>query len=174
MRERSEEEDREHQALMKQVEEWDQERHETPKEFMAFLEKLKAYPRSYSSCPSIVGAAATAAARFMDRWGDVGLTGFQAGFVMWHFIQKWMGIEGHIRLVKYEEMLYPQYEQTFEKSIPADTWAWLQDRAKDKLADWDRRQAEDPELVGSSVVRDHWQSIVEGKVPFGYVVKDRR
>ena len=61
-------------------------------------------------------------------------------------------------MLKMEEMLYPQYEDTFT-TISTETWEWLQKEANAKLAE------------GGDVhpsVKAHWESIVGGIVPFGY------
>jgi hypothetical protein len=75
---------------------------------------------------------------------------------------KAMKAEPH-RMVDYSLFLYPQYERDFEKTLPKHVWTWLQKEAK--------RMLESHNDV-SEVVADHWQSIVAGKVPFGYVVRD--
>lgn len=67
--------------------------------------------------------------------------------------------------MKYEELLYPQYESHFAKTIRTDTWNWLRQEAAKKLAE--RGEVH-------SAVADHWRSIVAGTVPFGFVVSDER
>ena len=59
-------------------------------------------------------------------------------------------------------MLYPQYEDKFEKTIRSNTWRALQEQAKKNL--------EDSEHVHPAVIA-HWESIVRGEVPFGYKVR---
>lgn len=104
-------------------------------------------------------AACWAANREPGARGDI--TGFQAGAVMWTFVQRWMHEKGPMTLVKYENMLYPQYARVFEREISPETWQWLQDEAKKKL-----KVAGDahPEVLR------HWRSIVDGQVPFGFAV----
>jgi hypothetical protein len=94
-----------------------------------------------------------------------GITGFQSGFVMWGFIQNWEHLENQpLKLVKYADMLYPQHEDKFKKTISRDTWKWLQDEAKKRLE-------EDSKHMHPSV-KLHMISIAEGKVPFGFAVVD--
>ena len=56
---------------------------------------------------------------------------------------------------------YPQYENSFSKTISKYTWEKLQEEAKRKLE----------EGVGVDKVQEHWQSIIDGVVPFGYEVE---
>lgn len=67
-----------------------------------------------------------------------------------------------MRLTKYEEMLYPQCGDSFTCISPS-TWEWLQKEAAQRLKD----------EAGAHTVREHWQSIVDGNVPFGYRVAER-
>ena len=93
-----------------------------------------------------------------------GITCFQAGFVMWDFIRLWQYPDNKtgIRLVNFDNMLYPQYENRFSKTILKDTWEKLQEEAKRKLE----------EGAGVDKVQEHWQSIIDGVVPFGFEVED--
>ena len=67
-----------------------------------------------------------------------------------------------MKLLDFDNMLYPQYEDSFEKTISVETWENLQEQAKKNLASKD---------FATDGVRNHWQSIVDGKVPFGFIVK---
>ena len=93
-----------------------------------------------------------------------GITGFQAGFVMWDFIKLWEYPDNKtgMRLVDYDKMLYPQYDEYFSKVISKATWEELQAEAKKKLE----------EGAGADKVQEHWQSLIDGVVPFGFEVKD--
>ena len=127
---------------------------------------LNDYIHDYGTIVHAVGACAVAAAWAAN---DVaGLTGFQAGFVMWDFIRQWeyAGNKCGLRLMNYDDMLYPQYEEKFDKTIKADTWKELQKQAKEKLKEFEN------DWVSPSVVR-HWQSIADGTVPFGYKIISR-
>ena len=130
----------------------------------AFLKHLtEDYKHDYGTICHAVASAALAAANAVDHSPGGGITGFQAGAIMWEFVQHWLGYEDEpLRLVKYEEMLYPQYEHSFAKTISKDTWEWLRERAKSLLS----------EQHGISSVRIHWESIAGGKVPFGYRVRE--
>jgi len=98
-----------------------------------------------------------------------GITGFQAGCVMWGFMREWMHYDSPMLLRNYGNMLYPQYKKEFAQTISKDTWAWLQAEAKRKLAEANTVQSE----VGSyNTVHVHWESIVAGTVPFGFTVSE--
>lgn len=140
----------------------------TPAELVTFFEELNAYKHDYSTICHALGAGAVAATRMLDAWlKQGGITGFQAGFVMWEFISGWMHKDDEpMRLVSFQNMLYPQYAREFEKTIEPDTWKWLQKEARKRLAKGG--------APASDNVRRHWESIVAGVVPFGYAVKERQ
>ena len=95
----------------------------------------------------------------------IGLSGFQAGFVMWDFIKNWTktGNKCGLKLVDYDNMLYPQYEEKMDKTIRKSNWDYIQSEAKKNL--------ENTPYAHPNVIK-HWQSIVDGIVPFGYRVID--
>jgi hypothetical protein len=68
-----------------------------------------------------------------------------------------------LRLVDFDDMLFPQYDYKFEKTIKKYTWELLQKQAKENLNG-------DMRYVSPSVI-EHWQSIANGIVPFGYSVE---
>lgn len=128
----------------------------------AFLQKLAAHKHDYNTICYAVACAAVASAKSMNRTPNGGITGFQAGAVMWEFIGHWMHLDGkHLRLTEYENMLFPQYEDRFT-TISESTWKWLQEQAAKKL-----REKED----AHPNVAAHWQAIVNGQVPFGFTVQ---
>ena len=95
-----------------------------------------------------------------------GISSFQASLVMWSYIRNWEKTHNKcgLRLVDYDDFLYPQYGDKYDKVISERIWAAIQEEAR-KLLDKDEGHA-CPE------VRQHWESIVNGVVPFGYKVKD--
>lgn len=125
----------------------------------------------YGEAPRAMAQACVAVAYHL---ADVfGITGFQAGFVMWDFIRDWMykSNECGLRILDYDEMLYPQYDYKFEKTISERTWEALQKKAKERLEE-DLKKDERPWGLHPEV-KAHMQSIADGKVPFGYIVSDR-
>ena len=67
-------------------------------------------------------------------------------------------------LLVYDDMLYPQYEKDFGKTISQATFDSLQKQAK-KLIETESQTA-------SEEVVNHWRRIVDGEVPFRYVVSE--
>lgn len=126
-------------------------------------EMVNDYEHDYGTSVHAVAASAVAAA--WATCGKVGLSGFQASIVMWYFIKNWIKTtnETGLRLIDYDDMLYPQYEEKFEKTISPENWEALQKKAKELLAS---------ERHACLSVIEHWKKIAGGEVPFGYVVKD--
>lgn len=122
----------------------------------------------YGTAPRSIAQACAAVAWYFA--GAFGITGFQAGFVMWDFIRDWTKEDNKcgLRLVDYDDMLYPQYDDRFDKTIDSDVWNALQEQAKNKLEEDTNNELykAHPDVVAQ------WQSIVDGKVPFGYVVEE--
>ena len=68
-----------------------------------------------------------------------------------------------LKIVNYDEMLYPQYDYKFDKCISLETFRAMQSQAKELLKN---KNFAHPDVV------KHWESIANGEVPFGYTVKD--
>lgn len=132
----------------------------------AFLQDLASYGHDYGTICHALGAAAVAAANAMNHAPCGGITGFQAGFVMWGFVRHWKHESNKcgMRLVDYDNMLYPQYESKFvAKTITPSVWKAIQEQAQANL---DNEYSAHPDVIA------HWKSIVRGKVPFGYKVRE--
>lgn len=129
----------------------------------AFLKELADYRHDYNTICYAVTAGAVATAWALNRTPNGGITGFQAGAVMWEFMDAWNGVKAPARLLKFEDALYPQYADKF-CSISPDTWKWLREEAGKRLEANDGR-------THASVVA-HWQSIRDGHVPFGLQVRE--
>jgi hypothetical protein len=172
---------------------------ETLPEFIRHL--MNDYRHDYGTVCHAIAASAVAAAWAADKEPNGGITGFQASAIMWEFIKHWgMGMDGPLRLVKYEMMLYPQEADRFQQAIAPETWEWLQGKAREQLAEVPKKRQEAREYyeqrlkdfraayeagqvteedapeyyqpVAESVV-EHWESIVAGKVPFGFTVREQ-
>ena len=131
-------------------------------EFYNYL--FGSYYHDYGTMIHAISAFAVAAANLTAH--EQGITGFQAGCVMWDFIKYWNHQYNKcgLRLVDYDNMLYPQYAYRFDKTITPYTWKKLQTQAAQKLA-------KDSDFAHPDVVK-HWTSIVNGEVPFGYKIKE--
>lgn len=139
----------------KQIKEFD--------DLINFLKDVEAnYNYGYGVAPRAMAQACLAVGWYLaDKFG---ITGFQAGFVMWDFVRDWnfSGNKCGLKIVDYDNMLYPQYEDRYAKTISSDTWYALQKEAKANL--------EDSKYAAPAVIK-HWKSIANGVVPFGYKVK---
>lgn len=137
---------------------------ETFDDLIAFLAEIKDnYNHGYGEVVRAIGQAITATAFYLGN--EIGITNFQASCIMWDFIRDYMYPYNKcgMRLIDYDNMLYPQYEYKFDKTISWSTWEDLQEAAIKNL--------EDCKCVAPAVV-EHWQSIANGIVPFGYIVVD--
>lgn len=153
----------EEQGIHKQWYE-DAEKVENLDQLMGFLKHLlEDYQHDYGTICHALSAGAVATCWAMDRVGG-GITGFQAGCVMWGFIGGWnqQYRDKPLRFVNFENMLYPQYADKFSTEMSAETWKWLQDQAAKNL---------ETEREVHPNVWDHWQSIVNGGVPFGWTAE---
>lgn len=104
-----------------------------------------------------------ATANYIDNSEVGGITGFQASFIGWEMVEKFINKSKiGMKLVDYENMLYPQYKEHFQKIISQDAWKSLQKQAEINLKESPNA---DPKVI------KHWNSIVRGKVPFGYKVE---
>lgn len=140
----------------------------TKKELDTLLKEImdpKSEANDYGKICYAMAAAMEATLNYINRGPNGGITGFQASMIGWEMVMKLL-VHGEnkcgLRLVDYENMLYPQYEDKFEKTIDKDTWEALQKEAKKRLAEV---KGAHPEVI------KHWKKIAEGKVPFGYKVK---
>lgn len=138
----------------------------TPEALSGFVVSLtNDYHHDYGTICHALAAAAVAAASCVNRSPVGGITGFQAGAVMWQFIEEWMQEPGPKRLVKYADLLYPQYVADLAKpSISADTRDWLRDEAQKKLASTQREHVH-------ADVWEHWQRLALGVLPEPFVVR---
>jgi hypothetical protein len=138
----------------------------TPETLPSFISELMSKDHDYGSVCVAMGlaAAATAFACNKHEGARGGITGFQSGAVFWEFVRAWgsptIG-ECGARMVNYENLLYPQYENDF-KSITTETFEAVQKRAVELLAEKD---------TASPAVIAHWQTIALGQSPFGLPVR---
>lgn len=193
-----------------------------------FLDKLFLESFDYGSICCAITASALAAAWAANHHPKAGITDFQAGAVMWEFIQQWnyKGNKTGLKIVDYDNMLYSQYESTFQKTISKDTFVALQKAAERLLREdkyrldeyqkdlirynkdiavfiqkypdykqnpkkyerlsmgtgdeWDEQRKKEKAGFEFAPAKpcyfrgqiEHWQSIVNGIIPFGYALED--
>lgn len=144
----------------------------TTNELAEFVKFISNTPLDYGTAVYAQCAAMLAAQHVMDMSEQGGITGFQAGFIGWEMVKKFMSVgDCGLSLRDWENMLYPQYEEKFEKTIPRKIFEGLQKKAKEILA----KTYEEERVNGYSMhsgVRKHMESIANGVVPFGYVIKE--
>lgn len=75
-------------------------------------------------------------------------------------MQEAQAVQDRVKVLSFDRMLFPQFELHFDKVIDEKTWTYIRDKAGDFLQH--KAFGADPAVVA------HWQSIVDGKVPFGY------
>lgn len=93
------------------------------------------------------------------------ITGFQAGHIGWEMVREYLvrNNKSGLRIINYDDLLYPQCGYRFEKTIDSETWEKIQQMAKENL-----RTMNGADLA----VKSHWRLISEGFVPFGFIIKD--
>ena len=98
----------------------------------AFLDELAGYHHDYGTICHAIATAAAAAAHAIDRSPGGGITGFQAGAIMWEFIRQWnySSNKTGMRILDYDNMLYPQYDDHFEKAISQSVLKNLREQAR--------------------------------------------
>lgn len=132
----------------------------------AFIEKIvNGYIHDYGTICHAMTACSIATLWAINKTDKGGITGFQAGAIMWEFIRNWNYTNNKVglRLIDFDNFLYPQYEDSYQKTISSKTFQLMTSEAKKNLVE--------SKGANERVVR-HWESIVNGVVPFGYTIKD--
>ena len=131
-----------------------------------FLRELtEDYEHDYGTICHAIAAAAVAAAWAVEHTPQGGITGFQAGAITWEIIKGWdsstLGKIG-TRIQKMDDLLYPQMAYKFN-TISQSVWESIREKAGEEL-----------EAVPEAHVnvRTHWQSIVDGVIPFGLTIAE--
>lgn len=130
-------------------------------ELPTFVRRLvQDYQHDYGTICHAMTAASLAAAHAVNSDPQQGgITGFQASCVMWGFIEKWSNLTGPARMLRYEDLLFPQYVPQFQAVISEDVARWLKEQAQEKLKG---------EMCSCCPeVKVHWEMLAEGKLPEG-------
>lgn len=151
---------------MKEHEKWYAEANDvTLEELPKFINHLvNDYEHDYGTICHAMTAGAIATMYAMDKEDCGGITGFQASAIMWLFIRHWIKANNKVglKLVDYDNLLWPGRRDMFDKVLEPSTFAKLQEAAKENLQKYKHAH---PAVI------EHWQNIVDGFVPFGYRVK---
>ena len=89
------------EILAPKIAKWYEARPTNAAELTALIEDILSVEHTYSSIVEGVAAAACAAARTINAHPEQGgITGFQASFVMWRFLEHFMQMRGPLRVVR--------------------------------------------------------------------------
>ena len=126
---------------MKVQDEWYKEaRDMTLDKLPEFLNRImNDYSHDYGTICHAIAAGAIATTWAMDHSEQGGITGFQAGAVMWQFIRNWNYSHNKtgLKIIDFDKFLYPQYGDYFQKTISPETWAAIQKEAAAKTKEAD-------------------------------------
>lgn len=122
---------------------YEEARKQTLETLPAFMNRLlNSYQHDYGTIVHAVSAGAIAAA-----WASnevAGITGFQAGVVMWQFIREWNYSDNKcgLRILNYDNMLFPQFVDQFKgQGISAEVWEVVQKEAAGKIKEHEQALA---------------------------------
>jgi hypothetical protein len=117
----------------------------TLEELPGFLNRLlNDYGHDYGTICHALAAGSIAAAGGMNKSKQGGITGFQAGAVMWEFIRNWNYSHNKcgLRIVDFDNFLYPQYSDQYQKTISPNIWDAITKEAHRNIEDADQKYAE--------------------------------
>lgn len=132
-----------------------------------YLQRLMNKGHTYESiCETMVSGMMAAFSAMNNDDHNGGITGFQASWIGLKVMQKinYPSNKVGLRVLDFDKLLFPQYQDHFDKTISKETWEALQQQAKENLVERDN--------YVSGTVKAHWQSIVDGVVPFGFTIKE--
>ena len=118
----------------------------------------------YNTVAEAVVAATLAASDTVGK--TLGITAFQHGWAGGQVLLRFQYStnKAGIKIIDFDNMLYPQYGDRFDRTIDQNTWSSLQKEAKRLLSE--RGEDCHPD------VKEHWQSIADGIIPFKYKLED--
>lgn len=138
----------------------------TEDELIAFIRDMVSYDHDYGSIVHAIFNGMNATMNFINRSPAGGITGFQAGCLGHMCIQEYLYIKPPYRILDFNNLLYPQYEDKFEKVISREVWEDLRKKAAVEYEKFGEH--------GSERVKSHLKSVADGVIPFGFEVKDEQ
>ena len=87
------------------------------------IDRLADMEHDYGTAVYAMSLAAEAALNYMAR--VVGASGFQARCAGLDFVGRTMGMVGPFRIVDYDMIMFPHYEDYFEKTITKSVAEWV-------------------------------------------------
>jgi hypothetical protein len=106
-------------------------KNQTLETLIPFIEEVVRQGRDdYGKICRAIAASALAVMHAIAK--QEGITGFQAGCVLWDVIREWQYStnESGLRIVDYDDMLYVQYESKFQKTIRKSVFEAMQKKAQ--------------------------------------------
>ena len=146
---------------------YDKAKNVTTTTLSTFINKIvNGYEHDYGTIAHAITASGLAAMLAVIK--EHPISAQQANFIMWNFIYRWMYPNNKCGLVllNYDNLLFPQYEEMFDKVLSPEVFEALQKEASDLL-----------EARGDNIhedVKAHLQSIVDGKPPFGFKIIENK
>jgi hypothetical protein len=121
------------------------------------------YYHDYGTICHAIAAGGLATMYAMNETPQGGITGFQSGAVMWEFIKNWNYTDNKLglKIIDYDNLLYPQYQDKFKSTITHKTWKLLQREASKMLQ---KEKSFHPN------VKKHLENICAGELPFGLTI----
>lgn len=138
----------------------------TVAELTEFVTELReGYQHDYDTICHAIAAAGIAAMWCVNSGPQGGISGFQAGCIMWEMIDRW-GVfdKGPKRMQCFYDLIYPQMEHKFTR-ISRQTWEMVKAEAKKRLAESGLMHPD---------VRRHMQLVADGHIPFGLALEPER
>lgn len=84
-------------------------------------------------------------------------------YLFWYMTRSLFDREGPMQILEFDDMLYPFFEHNFDRVITENTKMYLMQKAKDLL---------NSGVPVTKEVKEHWEFIADGGIPFGYILKD--
>lgn len=140
---------------------------DTLEELNEVISVMAARDHTYGTCVYAMSFSAVAAFNYICH--AQGTTGFQASCADMDILRRTRCIDGPFSFRTFRDMLYPQSGEKFACTITKHVWEWLQEKAKELIAE-DDKAGKNGRMLAHSEVRAHWERIVSGTVPFGYIV----
>lgn len=130
----------------------------TEKELLEVIRNVIKYEgNSYGTAARSLTLVAEAAFNYIAH--VFGVTGFQASYAELSFFTRMRGIKSRIKILNYDDLLYPQYLEKFritpEECIKENA-SWLKEQAKQKLEEAGNRA--DQRVV------EHWKFLANMEV----------
>ncbi len=97
------------------------------------------YGHDYGTICHVLAAGSIATAWAMNAHKNGGITGFQSGAVMWEFIRQWNYTNNKcgLKIVDYDNFLYAQYEDSFQKTMSQSNFDAIKKEAINKIKEAD-------------------------------------